>query len=159
MASPSIRPGQRYDSRIACLAVTVGGEQRLRAIRELARRLLRSKGVTVHHPKDWNQATTELSIRLSDIAPNLYIGINFVSNTDNKIHIDLIGEIGGVFANLPPKESELVWIPMENGTEWNVFISEVFAFASAGYPGCSGCGGADAELLWNEKTSRIRMMH
>ena len=125
MASPSIRPGQRYDSRIACLAVTVGGEQRLRAIRELARRLLRSKGVTVHHPKDWNQATTELSIRLSDIAPNLYIGINFVSNTDNKIHIDLIGEIGGVFANLPPKESELVWIPMENGTEWNVFISEV----------------------------------
>ena len=159
MATPSTRREQRYDSRIACLAVTVSREQRLRAIRELARRLLRSKGVTIHHPEDWNQATTDLSIRLTDIAPNLYIGINFVSNTEKKIHVDLVGEIGGVFSNNPPKEPELIWIPMENGTEWNIFISEVFAFASAGYPGCSGCGGADAELLWNEKTSRIRMMH
>ncbi|DAC33373.1 MAG TPA: hypothetical protein HA303_05440 [Candidatus Thalassarchaeaceae archaeon] len=136
----------------------MSSEHKLRSLRELARRLLRSRGVEVYHPSDWKLSVSDLSLRLSDIAPNLYIGIEFRNNTSDEIRLELSGEGGGMFSASPPEEIDYVWIPMDEEREWDMFISELFALASAGYPGCVGCGGPDAELPWDEALSRSALL-
>ena len=50
-----------------------------RSLRELARRMLRSRGVIIRLPMEI-VADENLAIQISDLAPNLYFGIEFKFN-------------------------------------------------------------------------------
>tara|TARA_B100001113_G_C20982294_1_gene566628 strand:+ start:494 stop:907 length:414 start_codon:yes stop_codon:yes gene_type:complete len=127
------------------------------SIRELARRLLRSKGVVIRHPPDWQEDYEDFSVKLSDISPSIYLGVEFTENEGGEIRIDLIGEIGGVLSKNQPLSREKIWIKDDDGNAWMLFNSEIFALAKAGYPGCLSCGGDEDLGIWDERKAREKM--
>lgn len=123
-----------------------------RSVRELARRILRSRGVLFTLPSHIERDES-LGIRISDLSPSLYFGIEFKTHELNNITVTNIGESGGIIGIEAPAYSE-VWVPLDLQRGFDILIEEVIALASAGYPACAGCGGSDAETPWNEMAIR-----
>ena len=123
-----------------------------RSVRELARRILRSRGVIFSLPSHIERDES-LGIRISDLSPSLYFGIEFKTHDLNNITVTNIGESGGIIGIEAPAYSE-VWVPLDLQRGFDILIEEVIALASAGYPACAGCGGSDAETPWNEMAIR-----
>ena len=123
-----------------------------RSVRELARRILRSRGVLFTLPSHIERDES-LGIRISDLSPSLYFGIEFKTHELNNITVTNIGESGGIIGIEAPAYSE-VWVPLDLQRGFDILIEEVIALASAGYPACAGCGGSDAENPWNELAIR-----
>ena len=124
-----------------------------KSLRELARRILRSRGVIIRHPSEV-EVPSELSLEISDLAPSLHFGLESKVHSDTEIVVSLIGEDGGSIGMKEPDISQ-VWIPMENNVGFSELIEQVLKLAAAGYPGCVGCGGPDAEEMWDEKSIRL----
>ena len=124
-----------------------------KSLRELARRILRSRGVIIRHPSEV-EIPSELSLEISDLAPSLHFGLESKVHSDTEIVVSLIGEDGGSIGMKEPDISQ-VWIPMENNVGFSELIEQVLKLAAAGYPGCVGCGGPDAEEMWDEKSIRL----
>jgi len=97
---------------------------------------------------------SELSLEISDLAPSLHFGLESKVHSDTEIVVSLIGEDGGSIGMKEPDISQ-VWIPMENNVGFSELIEQVLKLAAAGYPGCVGCGGPDAEEMWDEKSIRL----
>ena len=123
-----------------------------RSVRELARRILRSRGVIFSLPSHIERDES-LGIRISDLSPSLYFGIEFKTHGLNNITVTNIGESGGIIGIEAPAYSE-VWVPLDLQTGFDILIEEVIALASAGYPACAGCGGSDAVTPWDELAIR-----
>ena len=124
-----------------------------KSLRELSRRILRSRGVIIRHPAEV-EIPPELSLEISDLAPSLHFGLESKVHSNNEIVVSLIGEDGGSIGMKEPKISQ-VWIPMEVNDGFSELVGQVLKLASAGYPGCVGCGGPDAEEIWDEKSTRL----
>ena len=124
-----------------------------KSLRELARRILRSRGVIIRHPSEV-EVPSELSLEISDLAPSLHFGLESKVHSDTEIVVSLIGEDGGSIGMKEPNISQ-VWIPMENNVGFSELVEQVLKLAAAGYPGCVGCGGPDAEEMWDEKSIRL----
>ena len=125
-----------------------------RSIRELARRMLRSRGVIIQTPEHID-IDDSLSLKISDLAPSLYFGLEIKYHKKEQIVITNIGELGGQIGLPEPSETE-VWIPVDLQVGFDELSLEIIRLAGAGYPGCVGCGGEDAELPWQE--TEIRKM-
>ncbi len=123
-----------------------------RSVRELARRILRSRGVIFSLPSHIER-DENLAIKISDLSPRLYFGIEFNTHDLDNLTVSNIGECGGIIGIEAPANSE-VWVPLDLQTGFDILIEEVIALASAGYPACAGCGGSDAETTWNELAIR-----
>ena len=123
------------------------------ALREAARRWLKGTNIHISTPIAYSKDLINFIPLLTDVNPR-YLGnekITVIEIDELIIHInnDLSIKIGG-------KEPLLstCWI---NSRFINQMIEKLklllLDLASAGYPGCSGCGGADAEN-WDEQNSR-----
>ncbi len=123
-----------------------------RSVRELARRILRSRGVIFSLPSHIER-DENLAIKISDLSPSLYFGIEFNTHDLDNITVTNIGECGGMIGIDAPADSE-VWVPLGLQIGFDILIEEVIAMASAGYPACAGCGGSDAETPWDELAIR-----
>tara|TARA_B000000557_G_scaffold254680_1_gene245043 strand:- start:503 stop:907 length:405 start_codon:yes stop_codon:yes gene_type:complete len=123
-----------------------------RSVRELARRILRSRGVIFSLPSHIER-DENLGIKISDLSPSLYFGIEFKTHDLDNITVTNIGECGGMIGIDAPADSE-VWVPLGLQIGFDILIEEVIAMASAGYPACAGCGGSDAETPWDELAIR-----
>ena len=123
-----------------------------RSVRELARRILRSRGVIFSLPSHIER-DENLGIKISDLSPSLYFGIEFKTHDLDNITVTNIGESGGVIGIEAPADTE-VWVPLGLHIGFDILIEEVIAMASAGYPACAGCGGSDAETPWDELAIR-----
>ena len=66
----------------------------VRSIRELSRRILKSRGVIIRLPDKINRVEN-LAIQLSDLSPSLYFGIEYKSHDLDAIVITNIGQSGG----------------------------------------------------------------
>ena len=93
-------------------------------------------------------------MEISDLAPSLHFGLESKVHSNNEIVVSLIGEDGGSIGMNEPNISQ-VWIPMEVKDGFSELIGQVLKLAAAGYPGCVGCGGPDAEEMWDEKSTRL----
>ncbi len=134
----------------------MSADDRTRSVRELARRILRSRGVIIRHPSEL-AILEDLSVQISDLAPSLQFGVNFKENDGDEVVIETLGENGGRISSHPPNNDE-VWIPLPLASSFEKLISETLALARAGYPGCLGCGGPDAEEPWDESAARLRFL-
>ena len=77
---------------------------------------------------------------------------NHIAISLNEPEGELYGEL--VVIGLEEPSENVCWIetPVEKGWKWLLEACEQLLLA--GYPGCLGCGGANSEMLWNEKSFR-----
>mgnify|MGYP000005787036 FL=1 len=136
----------------------MNGEQRGRSLRELARRLLRSRGVIVRLPLNFQLEDSDLAVRIGDVAPSIYFGVEFTRGTTGRIEIELMGEEGGLLSSEIPDDELRVWVPGDMNANWTSLIEHVLVLAEAGYPGCVGCAGPEAEIDWDEAAARRALL-
>lgn len=127
------------------------------AISELARRALRSKGVVIRHHNPAALDIDDLSVKITDLAPGVLLGVVGEISDSKGIVIDIMSSPGGVLTNEEPGDNRVVWIPGDCTSIWNRFTDTVLRLAAAGYPGCVGCAGPAAEVPWDEEASRQRL--
>ena len=77
-----------------------------RSVRELARRMLRSRGVIFSLPSHIER-DENLGIKISDLSPSLYFGIEFKTHDLDNITVTNIGECGGIIGIDAPADSEV----------------------------------------------------
>ena len=152
MVDPSHSRLRRHPSSLVGSTGSMDADLCTRSLRELARRILRSRGVIFTLPSHISR-DENLGITISDLSPSLYFGIEFKAHDLDNITVSNIGEGGGIIGVDAPAESE-VWVPLDLQTGFDILIEEVIALASAGYPACAGCGGSDADTPWDELAIR-----
>ena len=152
MVDPSHNGLMRHPSSLVGSTGCMDADLCTRSVRELARRILRSRGVLFTLPSHIER-DENLGLKISDLCPSLYFGIEFNIHDLDNITVTNIGESGGIIGIDAPANSE-VWVPLDLQTGFDILIEEVIALASAGYPACAGCGGSDAETPWNEMAIR-----
>lgn len=128
------------------------------ALREWARRFLRTSSIHTVSPVEISERILELHNRFNDEVASQYSTINVDDHTLDVICLfsdgELIGQIGGP----TPNEDDAVYIPCLNINDyWKIVESIAFDLIAAGYPGCIGCGGSDASEPWDESASRTRI--
>jgi hypothetical protein len=130
------------------------------ALREWARRFLRTSTINTISPEMISERILELHHLFNDKVPSQYSTIMVDNHTLDVILLysnnQLIGQIGGN----PPNGFDAVYIPsMDINDHWNIAESIAFDLIAAGYPGCLGCGGSDATEPWDELASRTRIFN
>ncbi|SVA91368.1 uncharacterized protein METZ01_LOCUS144222, partial [marine metagenome] len=156
-AAPSAERAERYPSSVALHRRPVRSTIEAAAISELARRTLRSKGVVIRHHNPAALDIDNLSVKITDLAPGVLLGVVGEISNSKGIVIDIMNSPGGVLSNEEPGDHRVVWIPGDCTSIWNRFTDTVLRLAAAGYPGCVGCAGPAAEVPWDEEVSRQRL--
>jgi len=119
------------------------------ALREAARRILRTEGVILEVPPGFGEAARALSLRISDELPKL-IREPTIVEAGPLIRCSGLFQLGGDAPDL-----ETCWVPgADIAGLWADFSREVTRLLIAGYPGCVGCAGKDAEQPWDEVANR-----
>ena len=157
MAIPLLEAVVRYSSSVTHHRGIIGSSKQGAAISELARRTLRSSGITVRTKDVERLRIDSLSVLISDLAPSVISGAIAEEADEGTIAIVLEGGPGGFIGGPEPRTLDGVWIPGNPEELWEEFGSSVLDLAAAGYPGCIGCAGPAAELPWDEEASRSRL--
>ena len=63
-----------------------------------------------------------------------------------------------VHCGMDEPHTDVVWIPINAHEAWSCVEATALDLLDAGYPGCVGCAGAEAEQPWDEAASRKRIM-
>ena len=153
-AIPLPEAAVRYSSSVTHHRGLMGSSKQGAAISELARRTLRSGGVTVRTKGVERLRIDSLSVLISDLVPSVISGAIAEETGEGAIAIVLEGEPGGFIGGSEPRTLDGVWIPGNPDELWKEFENSVLGLAAAGYPGCIGCAGPAAELPWDEEASR-----
>ena len=124
---------------------------RTRSHRELARRVLRSRGVIIRHPNEL-EIVPNLAVQISDVAPSLQFGVDFRVIEGNDIIFETMGEFGGRISQSPPAIEEFR-IPAPVHSSFASVFKQYLVFARAVYPGCLGRGVLDAAEPLDAATS------
>lgn len=131
-------------------------------VRESARRFLRLQHLRIQIPKEYMSEFHKTVLHMADMQP---------SRTE--FPTASLSEKGSIILSLHESEEELegtvvyigqdepdqgvCWIKSDPQEGWNLLLEASRELLKAGYPGCLGCGGPNAEIPWNEKDSRTRI--
>ena len=94
MVDPSHSRLMRHPSSLVGSTGCMDADLCTRSVRELARRILRSRGVIFSLPSHIER-DENLGIKISDLSPSLYFGIEFKTHDLDNITVSNIGENGG----------------------------------------------------------------
>ncbi len=144
----------RHPSSVPHHPVTVAiGSAVASSIAECARRLLRTDGAQLRVPSGLMAVAHESVLCVSDVAPSISLE---VPEENLSFAVEIV-DSGVVIARLGGDEPDfdVCWVPVDDLERcWEEFSEVMIALASAGYPGCSGCGGREANEPWNEMYRR-----
>ena len=129
------------------------------AMREWSRRFLRNSEILTKSTKDLSDKILNLHYYFNDKAPSQYSQIQQEIINEDSIYLyannQLIGQVGGEIR----REMTSVYIPADDvSVEWNHLERIILELIDAGYPGCVGCGGPDADEEWDENKNRHYVM-
>ena len=129
------------------------------AMREWSRRFLRNSEILTKSTKDLSDKILNLHYYFNDKAPSQYSQIQQEIINEDSIYLyannQLIGQVGGEIS----REMTSVYIPADDvSVEWNHLERIILELIDAGYPGCVGCGGPDADEEWDENKNRHYVM-
>ena len=126
------------------------------SLREAARRMLRSQGGILHINKSRSESLDELMLQISDKVPSK-LEFPEVSYIDSE-EVIFKSENNNFSIGENEAPVNFCWVKSnrsDSGNAWADFTSMVLDLATAGYPGCLGCGGPGSEELWDEMKSRV----
>ncbi len=126
------------------------------SMREAARRLLRCNGGSLYVPRDFFSEAEKLILTISDLVPSkIHPPIICYSNGGDIRYNN--GENENFSIGVEEPDLTYCWVKVNksgSGQCWEDFKTMVTSLASAGYPGCIGCGGPGSEGPWDEKLAR-----
>ncbi len=118
------------------------GDVRWSSLREASRRFLRNEDLVLHVRHENKTSALHLVQNIADNIPSrLSLPTIVVTERDYNFVEGLI-QLNGT----EPSE-EICWVP---GEVWDDFVEVCVELLEAGYPGCVGCAGPEAEEEWNE---------
>lgn len=124
------------------------------SLREAARIMLRNDSISISTPAEFSKIAFGLidSISANDPArltfPIISTGKSFIG-FENEELVRLGGDQPSI---------DICWIPGIEEQLWLSLFSACEELLEAGYPGCLGCGGPDAEGIWDEESRRSQML-
>ena len=119
---------------------------------ELAKRILKSRGLLVSGNKSGILRMEESLIIAADSNPSIIINVEYGKRDfSNRLVISPFGYHGGIIGGSEPETMDIVWLPGHVTVQIENLFSSIISLASAGYPGCIGC--IDEEL-WSEREWR-----
>jgi hypothetical protein len=129
------------------------------AVREVARRWLRMEHIILRGPSWLEHEVNELNLIMSDKLPARMIFPEFeLVEGDVLRFIDASEQKTVAEVTFQSPEMSVVWLPMETTEAWNALKSTCLDLLEAGYPGCVGCAGPEAEWDWDEANHRREMV-
>ena len=130
-------------------------------VRESARRVLRLQNIVVKLPKRFKLDLEQLCDLVSESIPSRLIFPEAIFDSKEVIIISLKkpeeyldGELIKIGLNEPDEDT--CWIETNIERGWKLLLEACRELLLAGYPGCIGCGGPNAEKPWNEKIFRFQ---
>jgi len=157
MAIPLGTRFNRHSSSVAHFGRIMMSSSEDAAVSELARRILRSNGITITHNGQLSNQIEQLSFELSDRAPKIIFGIKGEIQNSKNIIFENKDTGDGMISMKPPSSLEIVWI--KGGVNiWKKLTNKIVELGAAGYPGCIGCAGPAASEPWDEETSRHEIL-
>lgn len=128
------------------------------AVREAARILLREEHLAVHGPAWLETKLHDLAVSMGDKLPARLSFPLFLNTQDHSITIvDRATMETRVECSRVEPARHVVWVPLECDEAWMNLEATAMDLLEAGYPGCVGCAGPEAEAPWDETTSRKRI--
>ena len=128
------------------------------AVREAARRLLREDNLTVCGPSWIKERVHHLAVTMGDCLPSKVTFPEFKLNEGGAVvFCESTGMQTVVHCGLDEPHTDVVWIPLNVHEAWSCVEATALDLLDAGYPGCVGCAGAEAEQPWDEAASRKRI--
>ena len=126
------------------------------SLREAARRILRCKGGSIYVPSAFFPEAEKLILTISDLVPSIVEPpVICYSEGANITYTNLENENFSIGAEEP--DLTYCWVNASQSDirkSWEDFRIMVTSLASAGYPGCIGCGGPGSEGQWDEISAR-----
>lgn len=121
------------------------------AVREVARRLLRLDNLKVCGPSWMEPEIDELNLMMGDKLPARLMFPSYEFCEEGILHVldattlTPLAQVGGSEPN-----TTILWLPMQTRVAWEAIKTTCVDLLEAGYPGCIGCAGPEAELEWDE---------
>ena len=127
--------------------------------RETARYMLREAGLHLTVPAKYEQDMEALVLEMSDYQPAKTEFPTFSRSEKNEVSVFHIDEdtktkICVAYIGLLEPDENVRWVKATVEDGWMNVLNACKELHEAGYPGCVGCGGPNAELPWNEAASR-----
>ena len=125
------------------------------SLREAARRILRSQGGILYINKNKLDSVSELMLKISDMVPSKLDSPKIIYTDSEEVVFESLENNFSI--GVKEKSLDYCWVKSlksDSGEPWIDFTMMVIELATAGYPGCIGCGGPGSEELWDEATLR-----
>ena len=125
------------------------------SLREAARRILRSQGGILYISKNKLDSVSELMLKISDMVPSKLDSPKIIYTDSEEVVFESLENNFSI--GVKEKSLDYCWVKSlksDSGEPWIDFTMMVIELATAGYPGCIGCGGPGSEELWDEATLR-----
>lgn len=125
------------------------------SLREAARRILRSQGGILYINRNKLDSVSELMLKISDMVPSKLDSPKIIYTDSEEVVFESLENNFSI--GVKEKSLDYCWVKSlksDSGEPWNDFTMMVIELATAGYPGCIGCGGPGSEELWDEATLR-----
>ena len=126
------------------------------SLREAARRFLRCKGGSIYVPSVFFPEAEKLILTISDLVPSkVEPPVICYSDGADITYTNLENENFSIGTEEP--DLTYCWVNASQSDirkSWEDFRIMVTSLASAGYPGCIGCGGPGSEGQWDEISAR-----
>ena len=125
------------------------------SLREAARRILRSQGGILYINRNKLDSVSELMLKISDMVPSKLDSPKIIYTDSEEVVFESLENNFSI--GVKEKSLDYCWVKSlksDSGESWIDFTMMVIELATAGYPGCIGCGGPGSEELWDEATLR-----
>ena len=125
------------------------------SLREAARRILRSQGGILYINRNKLHSVSELMLKISDMVPSKLDSPKIIYTDSEEVVFESLENNFSI--GVKEKSLDYCWVKSlksDSGEPWIDFTMMVIELATAGYPGCIGCGGPGSEELWDEATLR-----
>lgn len=129
------------------------------AVREISRTVLREDAIVIEGPLWLRDEVHSLSVLIGDKQPARLVfpayreTVEQVLRLRHGIENRLLCE-----CSLTEPSIDVVWCPLHPNDAWPVLWQTLDDLISAGYPGCLGCAGPEAEEPWDENLRRETML-
>lgn len=132
---------------------------RIMGSRELAKRILRSRGIIYTGSPTLLKEIRNSLVTATDSNPRINVVFESVLENDSgSTSLKFMGVEGAVIGTSEPPDMDTLWLGKETQDLTQEITTSIVELATAGYPGCSGCvDDMDwSEPLWRDMVLKDR---